>query len=156
MVTNRNQHSPETRAAQASNEAGLQSNKIGAPTPYDFAAKNLTPYGGLLPVATMLERIGFQQLVEQRLTMERMHKVMSPYQFVLAIVIGIFVGFVLLNQLRYIARDPLVRESWKRRTCRRDARSGVFSIFALRHSASDPVDSATNAGTALGRSQYLT
>ena len=30
-------------------------NRIGASTPYDFEAKNLTAYGGLLPVASMLE-----------------------------------------------------------------------------------------------------
>src|ERR1035437_7141159 len=35
--------------------------KIGASTPYDFEARNLTAYGGLLPVATMLEKLGFQQ-----------------------------------------------------------------------------------------------
>jgi len=34
-------------------------------TPYDFEGKNLTAYGGLLPVATMLERLGFRQLVEE-------------------------------------------------------------------------------------------
>ena len=39
--------------------------KIGASTPYDFTARNLTAYGGLLPVATMLEKLAFQQLVEE-------------------------------------------------------------------------------------------
>ena len=29
----------------------------------DFRGKNLTPYGGLLPVATMLEKLGFQWLL---------------------------------------------------------------------------------------------
>ena len=38
---------------------------------YDFEAKNLTAYGGLLPVATMLEKLGFQQLVEETLTVKR-------------------------------------------------------------------------------------
>jgi hypothetical protein len=32
--------------------------KIGASTPFDFSARNLTAYGGLLPVATMLETLG--------------------------------------------------------------------------------------------------
>ena len=108
MVTNRNQHSSESRAKQASNEVQSKPNKIGASTPYDFTAKNLTPYGGLLPVATMLEKIGFQKLVEETLTVERITKVMSMYQFILAIVMGIYVGFARLNQLRYIARDPLL------------------------------------------------
>ena len=108
MVTNRNQHSSESRAKQALNEVHSNPNKIGATTPYDFSAKNLTPYGGLLPVATMLEKIGFQQLVEEALTLERITKVMSMYQFILAIVLGIYVGFSRLNQLRYIAHDPLL------------------------------------------------
>ena len=108
MVTNRRQHNAESRARQASNEGRSNPNKIGACTPYDFAARDLTPYGGLLPVATMLEKIGFQERVEETLTVERATKVMSAYQFILAIVLGLYVGFARLNQLRYIARDPLL------------------------------------------------
>jgi hypothetical protein len=107
MVTNRRQHNAETRAQQASNEGRWNPNRIGASTPYDFEAKNLTPYGGLLPVATMLEKIGFQERVEEALTVERATKVMSTYQFLLAIIVGIYVGFPRLNQLRFIARGPL-------------------------------------------------
>jgi hypothetical protein len=70
MVMNRKQHSSETRATQASNEVYSNPNKIGASTPYDFSAKNLTPYGGLLPVATMLEKIGFEKLVNESVTVE--------------------------------------------------------------------------------------
>ena len=100
MVTNKKQHSSESRVKQASNEVHSNPNKIGASTPYDFDAKNLTPYGGLLPVATMLEKIGFQELVEETLTLQRATKVMSMYQFILAIVLGIYLGFSRLNQLR--------------------------------------------------------
>jgi hypothetical protein len=107
MVTNRNQHSSEKGAKQASNEVRRNPNKIGASTPYDFSGKNLTPYGGLLPVATMLEKVGFQKHVEEAVTVQRATKVMSTYQFILAIVLGIYVGFTRLNQLRFIARDPL-------------------------------------------------
>ena len=108
MVTSRKQHSSESRAKQASNEVHSDPNKIGASTPYDFSAKNLTPYGGLLPVATMLEKIRFQKLVEGNLIVGRNTKVMSAYQFILAIVTGIYLGFTRLNQLRYIAKDPIV------------------------------------------------
>jgi len=108
MVMNRNQHSSETRARQASNESFSNPNKIGASTPYDFNAKNLTPFGGLLPIATMLEKIEFEKLVADTVSVERTTKAMSSYQFILAIVLGIYVGFARLNQLRYIARDPLL------------------------------------------------
>ena len=107
MVTNRKQHSSETRAKQDSNEVFSNPNKIGASTPYDFSAKNLTPYGGLLPVATMLEKIGFENLVSEIVTIKRKPRAMLPYQFILAIVLGIYVGFARIHQLRYIARDPL-------------------------------------------------
>lgn len=65
MVTNRNQHSSEKPARQAFKQVEPNPNKIMASTPFDFFGKNLTPYGGLLPVATMLEKLGFQSLVEQ-------------------------------------------------------------------------------------------
>ena len=108
MVTNGKQDTSKKHARQAFQAATSTPNRIGASTPYDFAAKNLTPYGGLLPVATMLEKIGFQKLVEETLAVERITKAMSMYQFILAIVMGIYLGFARLNQLRYIARDPLL------------------------------------------------
>jgi hypothetical protein len=61
MFTNKKLHSSETRSTQASNEVHSEPNKIGASTAYDFSAKNLTPHGGLLPVATMLEKIGLEK-----------------------------------------------------------------------------------------------
>src|SRR3989454_8915025 len=106
MVTNKD--SSKQRADQVFREATRDPNKIGASTPFDFTAKNLTPYGGLLPVATMLENLGFQSLVEGTVTLSRRTKAMSMYQFVLAMVLGIYVGFARLYQLRFIARDPIL------------------------------------------------
>ncbi|MBL8227793.1 MAG: hypothetical protein JNL98_04930 [Bryobacterales bacterium] len=59
MVTTETQHSDETPAKQGSGEAAPEPNKINASTPYDFSGRNLTPDGGLLPVITMLEKLGF-------------------------------------------------------------------------------------------------
>ena len=79
-------------------------NKIGASTPYDFNGKNLTPYGGLLPVITMLEKLGFQSLVEQlAVTSKRTPAPWICYRFVLSVVLGLYIGFPRLNQLRFIA-----------------------------------------------------
>jgi hypothetical protein len=44
---------------------------MNASTPYDFTGRNLTSYGGLLPVVTMLEKLGFQSLVERTVTSKR-------------------------------------------------------------------------------------
>src|SRR5437588_8692893 len=83
-------------------------NKIGASTPYDFEGKNLHAYGGLLPVATMLEKLGFQQLVEETLTVKRLTRAMPIYQFVLAMVLAFYVGFSRLNHVRFLEREPML------------------------------------------------
>jgi hypothetical protein len=75
---------------------------------YDFAGKNLTAYGGLLPVATMLEKLGFQQLVEETLTVKRVTRAMSMYQFLLAMVLAVYVGFSRLHHLRFLKGEPML------------------------------------------------
>ena len=83
MVINRKQNTRRAPANQGVSEDLREPNKIGASTPYDFEARNLTAYGGLLPVATMLEKLGFQQLVEETLTIKRRTKAMPRFKFVL-------------------------------------------------------------------------
>jgi len=39
---------------------------------------------------------------------EALTKVMSGYQFLLAMVLGLYIGFIRLNQLRFVARDPVL------------------------------------------------
>jgi hypothetical protein len=65
---------------QEAEDATPEPNKINASTPYDFNGKNLTPYGGLPPVITMLEKLGFQSLVEQFLTSKRIPRAMDVYR----------------------------------------------------------------------------
>jgi len=108
MVTNRIQHNAGTPVKQGSGATAPEPNKINASTPFDFSGKNLTPYGGLLPVATMLEKLGFQALLEEAVTVKRLTRVMSGYQFLFAMVLGLYIGFSRLNQLRFIARDPIL------------------------------------------------
>jgi hypothetical protein len=108
MVTSRIQHNGKTPAKQGSGAVTPEPNKISASTPFDFSGKSMTPYGGLLPVATMLEKLGFQALMEETVTVKRLTKVMGGYQFVLAMILGIYIGFSRLNQLRFIARDPML------------------------------------------------
>jgi len=108
MVTNRTQHSEKKPVKQGPGSTYPEPHKIGASTPFDFSGKNLTPYGGLLPVATMLEKLGFQALVEATVKVTRQTKAMNGYQFLLAMVLGLYIGFSRLNQLRFIARDPIL------------------------------------------------
>ncbi len=108
MVTNKKKDNAKSPVKQGAEDVASEPNKINASTPCDFAGKNLTPYGGLLPVITMLEKLGFQSLVEQTLTSERIPRAMDLYRFVLGIVLGLYIGFPRLNQLRFIARDPIL------------------------------------------------
>jgi len=108
MVTDMKKDSDKTPGKQGSERVSSEPNKIGASTPYDFSGKNLTPYGGLLPVITMLEKLGFQSVVEQTVTSKRIPRAMDLYRFVLGIVLGLYIGFPRLNQLRFIARDPIL------------------------------------------------
>ena len=100
MVINKKKDTDKTPAKQGAEAVISEPNKIGSSTPYDFDSRNLTAYGGLLPVATMLERLGFQQLVEETLTVKRGTRAMSMYQFVLAMVLTAYVGFSRLYHLR--------------------------------------------------------
>ena len=107
-MKNRQQDSGKKRAQQGADTTQSEPYSIGAATPYDFEGKNLTAYGGLLPVATMLERLRFQQLVEETLTVKRVTRTMSMYQFILAMVLAAYVGFSRLYHLRFVAREPML------------------------------------------------
>ena len=63
MVKNRNQDSVPRPVKQGGGVTAPEPNKIKASTPFDFEGRNLTAYGGLLPVATMLEKLGFLDLI---------------------------------------------------------------------------------------------
>lgn len=108
MVKHDEQDSEKTPAIQGGQIRNAKPNEIGASTPFDFGARNLTAYGGLLPVITMLERLGFQQLVADGITCERRTTSMAPYQFLLAMVLACYVGFSRLNHLRFLQQEPML------------------------------------------------
>lgn len=102
-MKDKREHNEKKPAKQGVEAASPEPLKIGASTPYDFSARNLTAYGGLLPVATMLEKLGFEQLVEETLTICRVTRAMPAYRFVLAMVLALYVGFSRLNHLRFLS-----------------------------------------------------
>ena len=56
----------------------------------------------------MLEKLGFQHLVEETLTVKRLPRVMPVYRFVLAMVLALYVGFSRLHHLRFLEREPML------------------------------------------------
>src|SRR5258706_2274615 len=107
-VNNKTEHSDNSPARQGAGEDIPEPNKIGASTPYDFQGRNLTADGALLPVARMLEKMGFEKLLEETLTVKRVTRAMSMYQFVLAMVLAVYVGFSRLHHLRFLKREPML------------------------------------------------
>ncbi|MBM3729037.1 MAG: IS1380 family transposase [Acidobacteria bacterium] len=107
MENKQDQDSGRKPGPQGVGEAAAKANKINASTPYDFEARNLSPYGGLLPVANMLEKLNFQQLVEETVTVKRKTS-MPMYRFVLAMMLAAYAGFSRLNQLRFLRWDPML------------------------------------------------
>ena len=59
MVTDRKEHARETPVNQEPDQVVPTPIKISAATPYDFHGQTMTAYGGLLPAATMLEKLQF-------------------------------------------------------------------------------------------------
>ena len=108
MVKNKNKHSGKTPVKQAPENSVPEPNKISASTPFDFSGGNLTPYGGLLPVATMLEKLRFQQLLEEHVTINRITKAMPAVRFVVAMILALYVGFSRLNHLPFLQREPML------------------------------------------------
>jgi Transposase DDE domain group 1 len=56
----------------------------------------------------MLEKLGFKKLVEETLSVHRLPRAMTIYQFLLGMVLALYVGFSRLNHLRFVARDPML------------------------------------------------
>jgi Transposase DDE domain group 1 len=56
----------------------------------------------------MLEKLGFKKLAEETLTIDRIPRAMTIYQFLLGMVLAIYVGFSRLNHLRFVAQDPML------------------------------------------------
>jgi hypothetical protein len=107
-VNDQQQDIRQTPVKQGVHAESSQLNKIGPATPYDFDGKNLTAYGGLLPVGTLLEKLGFRQLVEETLKVKRQTRVMPAYQFILTMVLTCYVGFSRLHHLRFVQREPML------------------------------------------------
>ena len=108
MVSNADQIKPRRPVNQGVHADTPGPNKIGTSTPYDFEARNLTAYGGLLPVATMLENLGFQQLVEETVTVNRQTRSMPMFRFILGMILACYVGFSRLHHLRFVKREPML------------------------------------------------
>ena len=61
----------------------------------------------------MLEQLGFQKLVVETLTVKRIPRVMTIYQFVLGMALALNVGFACLNHIRFVAQDSMLTEILK-------------------------------------------
>jgi hypothetical protein len=108
MVKNKNEHTRKSSVNQGPAEVIPKAMKIGASTPYDFQGSNMTAYGGLLPVAAMLEKLQFQELIERHVTISRLTTSMPGFRFMMAMILALYVGFSRLNHLQFLEREPML------------------------------------------------
>jgi hypothetical protein len=54
----------------------------------------------------MLEKLSFQRLVEETLTVKRQTRSMPMFGFILGMVLSCYVGFSHMNHLRILKREP--------------------------------------------------
>ena len=59
-------------------------------------------------MGTLLEKLGFRQLVEETLKVKRQTRTMPAYQFILAMVLACYVGFSRLHHMRFLQREPML------------------------------------------------
>ena len=108
MVKHEKHYKRKAHKRQGKKRSLAQVRKISAKTPYDFKGRHLTPYGGLLPLVALLEKLKFKELIDNSLTIKRIPHAMNNYQFILSILIAIYIGFSRLAHLVYIASDPII------------------------------------------------
>lgn len=68
----------------------------------------MTPYGGLLPLSALMDRLEFKDLCERKIRLDRIPFSMSPGDFIIAMVMSQYVGYDRLNHMKYIRRDPMI------------------------------------------------
>jgi len=103
MVNSRNKHTGKPPAKPGAEAVIPKPIKIGAITPFDFKGSNMTAYGGWLPVATMLEKLRFQEWIEQHVTIQRLTTSMPGFRFVLGMILALYVGFSRWHHLQFPA-----------------------------------------------------
>jgi hypothetical protein len=77
-------------------------------TPFEFDGQNMTPYGGLLPISALMERLEFGELCEHKIRIDRVPVSMRVRQFFMAIVMSLYVGYDRLYHVKYIRKDPMI------------------------------------------------
>jgi hypothetical protein len=56
----------------------------------------------------MLEKLGFQQLIEGQVTIKRATTSMPGFRFVLAMILALYVGWSRLSHFRFLQREPML------------------------------------------------
>jgi hypothetical protein len=69
---------------------------------------HMTAYGGWLPVATMLEKMRFQEWIAQHVTIQRLTTSMPGFRFVLGMILALYVGFSRWHHLQSLQRGPML------------------------------------------------
>lgn len=108
MVNNKNEHTRQETATQGADEVSAKAIEIRASTPFDFEGSHMTAYGGLFPVAAMLEQLRFPELLQEEVTITRATTSMPGWRFILSMILALYVGFARLNHMQFLKHEPML------------------------------------------------
>ena len=86
----------------------VSANKIKASTEYTFTGKNMTPFGGMFPLASLVEKIKFDKMLEECLTVKSKTK-LPAYKYILAMIYLIYMGYKRLAHFMYLHDDDFFK-----------------------------------------------
>ena len=92
----------------AKNKGRVSANKIKASTEYTFTGKGMTPFGGLFPLASLVEKIGFDKMLEDSVTVKSKTK-LPAYKYILAMIYLIYLGYKRLAHFMYLRDDSFFK-----------------------------------------------
>jgi hypothetical protein len=93
MVNNQTQDTVRQPANQGVGGRAPELSKITAFTPYDFEARNPAAHGSLPPVGARVEKLGFQKLLEETVTIRRRARAMPAHRLVPALGLACYAGY---------------------------------------------------------------
>jgi len=82
--------------------------RLGSNTSYTFTGSNMSPFGGLYAAGCFVERMKFEKLLRDRLTISRSTE-LEPWRYIIAMIYMLYIGYDRLAHTQYVKDDTLYK-----------------------------------------------
>ncbi len=104
MVKVKNNKKHQSLSNRALRKCAESANKIKASTEYTFSGKNMTPFGGLFILSSLVEKIKFDKMLEDTVTVKSNTK-FPAHRYILAIIYLLYIGYKRIAHFMYLPND---------------------------------------------------